>query len=140
GPGSGGSLAFAVRRARAGAAAGAAPAAGGRGAGAADSSAALPPDGRAARGLRRSCDGARRDRRALREGAMSEPREAMLEAARRALVNAHAPYSRFRAGACGRAARGGLYAGGDVENAADGLTHSAEGPAVGRLGPAAGGA
>ena len=64
---------------------------------------------------------------------MSEPREAMLEAARRALVNAHAPYSRFRVGACVRAARGGLYAGGNVENASYGLTQCAEGTAIGAM-------
>ena len=64
---------------------------------------------------------------------MSERRDAMLEAARRALANAHAPYSRFRVGACVRAAGGGLYAGCNVENASYGLTQCAEGTAIGAM-------
>jgi cytidine deaminase len=57
----------------------------------------------------------------------------MLEAARRALANAHAPYSRFRIGACVRAASGRLYAGCNVENASYGLTACAETMAIGAM-------
>jgi cytidine deaminase len=55
----------------------------------------------------------------------------MLDLARRALANAHAPYSRFRVGACLRAAGGGLYAGCNVENAASPVGQCAEATAIG---------
>jgi cytidine deaminase len=64
---------------------------------------------------------------------MSESLRPLLEAARRALVNAHAPYSRFRVGACLRTAGGGLYAGCNVENASYGLTQCAETTAIGSM-------
>ncbi|HEY7598491.1 MAG TPA: cytidine deaminase [Candidatus Limnocylindrales bacterium] len=64
---------------------------------------------------------------------MSGPLDAMLELARRALANAHAPYSRFRVGACLRAASGALYAGCNVENASYGLTLCAETTAIGAM-------
>jgi cytidine deaminase len=64
---------------------------------------------------------------------MSGPLEPMLQAARRALANAHAPYSRFRVGACVRAASGRLYAGCNVENASYGLTLCAETTAIGAM-------
>jgi cytidine deaminase len=54
----------------------------------------------------------------------------MIELARRALENAHAPYSGFRVGACVRAASGRLYAGCNVENASYGLTLCAESAAI----------
>jgi cytidine deaminase len=54
----------------------------------------------------------------------------MLDLARRALANAHAPYSRFRVGACLRTASGGLHAGTNVENASYGLTLCAESAAI----------
>jgi cytidine deaminase len=57
----------------------------------------------------------------------------LLEAACRALANAHAPYSRFRVGACVRAASGRLYAGCNVENASYGLTQCAESTAIGAM-------
>jgi cytidine deaminase len=57
----------------------------------------------------------------------------MLDAARRALANAHAPYSRFRVGACVRTAGGRLYAGCNVENASYGLTQCAETTAIGSM-------
>jgi len=61
------------------------------------------------------------------------PINEMLELARRALANAHAPYSRFRVGACVRAANGRLYAGCNVENASYGLTQCAETTAIGAM-------
>jgi cytidine deaminase len=64
---------------------------------------------------------------------MSAPLDAMLDAARAALANAHAPYSRFRVGACVRAASGRLYAGCNVENASYGLTECAETVAIGGM-------
>jgi cytidine deaminase len=64
---------------------------------------------------------------------MSEALESMLALARAALANAHAPYSRFRVGACVRAASGRLHVGCNVENAAYGLTECAETVAVGAM-------
>ena len=64
---------------------------------------------------------------------MSEPLEPMLDLARRALANAHAPYSRFRVGACLRAASGRLYAGCNVENAAYPVGQCAEATAIGSM-------
>jgi cytidine deaminase len=68
-------------------------------------------------------------------GAASAPLhvETMLELARRALANAHAPYSRFKIGACVRAASGRLYAGCNVENASYGVTQCAEATAIGAM-------
>jgi cytidine deaminase len=57
----------------------------------------------------------------------------MLELARAALAHAHAPYSRFRVGACVRAASGRLYAGCNVENVSYGLTECAETIAIGAM-------
>src|SRR5678816_4617537 len=57
----------------------------------------------------------------------------MLELARRALANAHAPYSRFRVGACVRSASGRLYAGCNVENASYPVTQCAEATAIGAM-------
>ena len=62
---------------------------------------------------------------------MSTDLEPMLELARRALANAHAPYSRFRVGACLRAGSGRLYAGCNVENAAYPVGQCAEATAIG---------
>jgi cytidine deaminase len=64
---------------------------------------------------------------------MSEPPASMLDLARRALTSAHAPYSRFRVGACLRAAGGRLYAGCNVENVSYGLTQCAEATAIGAM-------
>ena len=64
---------------------------------------------------------------------MSEPPAAMLDLARRALANAYAPYSRFRVGACLRAAGGRLYAGCNVENASYPVTQCAEATAIGAM-------
>jgi len=57
----------------------------------------------------------------------------MIDLARRALDNAHAPYSRFRVGACLRAATGRLYAGCNVENAAYPVGQCAEASAIGAM-------
>jgi len=57
----------------------------------------------------------------------------MLELARRALANAHAPYSRFRVGACVRTRTGRLYAGANVENAAYPVGQCAEASALGTM-------
>src|SRR5262247_2108662 len=62
---------------------------------------------------------------------MSSEVQPMLEAARRALANAHAPYSRFRVGVCLRAASGRLHAGCNVENAAYPVGQCAEATAIG---------
>src|SRR5262245_59974853 len=59
--------------------------------------------------------------------------EPMLDLARRALANAHAPYSGFRVGACVRAEGGRLYAGCNVETASFGVTQCAEGGAIGAM-------
>jgi cytidine deaminase len=64
---------------------------------------------------------------------MTEPLAPMLELARRALANAHAPYSRFRVGACLRAASGRLHAGCNVENSAYPVGQCAEASAIGAL-------
>jgi cytidine deaminase len=64
---------------------------------------------------------------------MSAGLEPMLDLARRALANAHAPYSRFRVGACLRAASGRLYAGCNVENAAYPVGQCAEATAIGAM-------
>ncbi len=64
---------------------------------------------------------------------MTPALEPMLELARQALANAHAPYSRFRVGACLRAASGRLYAGCNVENAAYPVGQCAEATAIGAM-------
>ena len=64
---------------------------------------------------------------------MSQALDGMLDLARRALANAHAPYSRFRVGACLRAASGRLYAGCNVENAAYPVGQCAEATAIGAM-------
>ena len=64
---------------------------------------------------------------------MTEPLAEMLELARRALANAHAPYSRFRVGACLRAASGRLHAGCNVENSAYPVGQCAEASAIGAM-------
>jgi cytidine deaminase len=62
-----------------------------------------------------------------------ESLEPMLDLARHALANAHAPYSHFRVGACLRAANGRLYAGCNVENASYPVGQCAEATAIGTL-------
>jgi len=62
-----------------------------------------------------------------------EPLEPMLDLARHALTNAHAPYSRFRIGACVRSGSGRLYAGCNVENVSYPVTQCAEATAIGAM-------
>ncbi len=64
---------------------------------------------------------------------MNDALAPMLELARRALGNAHAPYSRFRVGACVRAASGQLHAGCNVENASYPVGQCAEATAIGAM-------
>jgi cytidine deaminase len=64
---------------------------------------------------------------------MSQGLAPMLELARHALENAHAPYSRFRVGACLRTAGGRLHAGCNVENAAYPVGQCAEATAIGAM-------
>ena len=56
--------------------------------------------------------------------------EALVEAARQARENAHAPYSNFRVGAALRATSGRIFGGSNVENATFGLTMCAERVAI----------
>jgi cytidine deaminase len=57
----------------------------------------------------------------------------MITLARRAMRNAHAPYSRFSVGVCLRAESGRLYAGCNVENAAYPQGQCAETSAIGAM-------
>ena len=59
--------------------------------------------------------------------------QALLRAAHGAMVNAYAPYSRFKVGAAVRAPSGAIYAGANVENVAYPQSQCAEASALGAL-------
>lgn len=64
---------------------------------------------------------------------MSTTLQKMIDCAAAVQTTAYAPYSRFRVGACIRAASGKLYAGCNVENAAYPQSQCAEAAAIGAM-------
>jgi cytidine deaminase len=60
----------------------------------------------------------------------ADVRERLLRAARKAMKNAHAPYSNFRVGAAVLTASGEVFSGCNVENASYGMTNCAERTAI----------
>jgi cytidine deaminase len=57
-------------------------------------------------------------------------RERLLRAARKAMKNAYAPFSKFRVGAAILTAKGQIFAGCNIENSSYGLTNCAERTAI----------
>jgi cytidine deaminase len=65
-----------------------------------------------------------------RNSLSDKPREKLLDAARAAMRNAHAPYSNFKVGAALLTTTGELFAGCNIENASYGMTNCAERTAI----------
>jgi cytidine deaminase len=65
-----------------------------------------------------------------RNSLSSTERKRLLQAARKAMKHAYAPYSRFRVGAALLTARGRIFSGCNVENSSYGLTNCAERTAI----------
>jgi len=63
-------------------------------------------------------------------GDISEHRERLIQAARRAAENAYAPYSHFYVGAAILTGNGEIFSGCNVENASYGMTNCAERTAI----------
>jgi cytidine deaminase len=60
----------------------------------------------------------------------ADTRERLLRSAKKAMKNAHAPYSKFRVGAAILTSSGKVFAGCNVENASYGMTNCAERTAI----------
>lgn len=60
----------------------------------------------------------------------ADTRERLLGSAKKAMKNAHAPYSKFRVGAAILTSSGKIFAGCNVENASYGMTNCAERTAI----------
>jgi cytidine deaminase len=60
----------------------------------------------------------------------AQQRETLIDAARRVMKNAHAPYSKFRVGAAVLLTNGKIFPGCNVENASYGMTNCAERTAI----------
>ena len=77
--------------------------------------------------------------KSARKGLSEVQRKRLLQLARKAMKQAHAPYSQFRVGAALLTTKGKIFFGCNVENASYGLTNCAERTAifsaVARLGP-----
>src|SRR2546425_12226386 len=59
-----------------------------------------------------------------------DTRERLLRSAKKAMKNAHAPYSKFRVGAAILTSKGQIFAGCNVENSSYGMTNCAERTAI----------
>jgi cytidine deaminase len=65
-----------------------------------------------------------------RRESASEMRKQLLEAAKRAMKNAYAPYSHFKVGAAVMTTKGEVFLGCNVENSSYGMTNCAERTAI----------